>query len=505
MRIIEPSVEILTPIDGKAILQHIEQVGRVCYKSEDKTAEGSAEKFVAGIIKRGHEAVIEHFNISVKFTTDRGISHEIVRHRLASYCVTGDTYIRSMGQKGWTVEQLYDWQNDVQRSGRIKLMNIRSVNEDKIVVPNKINKIFYMGEKPVYLLKTESGRNIKCTADHKIMTPLGWLELEKLHIGDYVYANGKELLENEDWLRDYYLTQNHTRKETAEAIGCCESYVYKAFKKFGIVKPWSDRPNRHPGHGVKGMFSEESKRKLGEMKKGDLNHSYIPDRKSLSIGGRYSECHKKMHEEEKVCEFCGSKKNVEIHHVNTKPYDNRKANLKYLCSNCHKLWHKPGTIGVFKDKVVKIEYVGVEKVYDISMEDPHHNFVANGIVVHNCQESSRYCNYSQERFGEEITVIKPVDIPSEGLEFDIWEEAMEKAERYYFRLLNCGCKPQTARAALPTCTKTEIVMTANLREWRHFIKLRASAAAHPDIQILAKDLLRQLKERIPVVFDDLEV
>lgn len=207
MRIIEPSVEIITPIDGEAILKHIEQVGRVCYKSEDHISEGSAEKFVAGIIKSGHEAVIEHFNITVKFVTDRGISHEIVRHRVASYA----------------------------------------------------------------------------------------------------------------------------------------------------------------------------------------------------------------------------------------------------------------------------------------------------------QESTRYCNYSKDKFDNEITVVKPVDLKEGTKAMVEWRLAMRFAEQGYIELLNCGCKAQTARAVLPTCTKTELMMTANLREWRHFIKLRGSAAAHPDIRILAKDLLRQFKEQIPVVFDDLEV
>ena len=207
MRIIEPKVEILTPIDGQAILKHIEQVGRVCYKSEDHIDEGSAEKFVAGIIKRGHEAVIEHFNITVKFTTDRGISHEIVRHRLASYA----------------------------------------------------------------------------------------------------------------------------------------------------------------------------------------------------------------------------------------------------------------------------------------------------------QESTRYCNYGQDRFDNEITVVKPIDIVESTTEYNLWKISCILAESAYRLLLENGCKPQVARAVLPTCLKTELVMTANLREWRHFIKLRGSAAAHPDIRILARDLLAQLQARIPVVFDDLEV
>lgn len=92
MRIVNPSAEILGNVDGKAILKHIELCGRVCYKSEDKITDGSAEKFVAGIIKRGHEAVLEHANITTKFVCDRGVSHEIVRHRLAAYCQESTRY-----------------------------------------------------------------------------------------------------------------------------------------------------------------------------------------------------------------------------------------------------------------------------------------------------------------------------------------------------------------------------------------------------------------------------
>lgn len=207
MKIVAPKAEIITPIDGKAILSHIEQVGRVCYKSEDKISEDSAEKFVGGIIRRGHEAVIEHFNITVKFTTDRGITHEIVRHRIASYA----------------------------------------------------------------------------------------------------------------------------------------------------------------------------------------------------------------------------------------------------------------------------------------------------------QESTRYCNYAKDKFCNEISVIRPVDICEGTKEYEDWVSAMEAAEKFYFALLSDGCKPQTARSVLPTCTKTELMATMNLREWRHFIKLRAAASAHPDIRVLAKDLLRQFQEQIPVIFDDIEI
>lgn len=207
MNIISPKVEIVTPISAREILEHLEAVGRVCYKSEDKISDDSAENFVRNIIKRGHEAVIEHFNITVKFTTDRGVTHEIVRHRIASYA----------------------------------------------------------------------------------------------------------------------------------------------------------------------------------------------------------------------------------------------------------------------------------------------------------QESTRYCNYSKEKFGDQITVVKPVNIKEGTREYEDWTKAMMCAETFYMTLIDDGCSPQVARSVLPTCTKTEIMVTMNLREWRHFIKLRSSKAAHPDIRVLAINILKQFKEKIPVIFDDIEV
>lgn len=205
MKIIQPRVEFYEPIDGEAILKHIEKCGRVCYKSEDKIKEESADKFVAGIIKRGHEAVLEHKSFTVKFTCDRGVSHEIVRHRLAAYC----------------------------------------------------------------------------------------------------------------------------------------------------------------------------------------------------------------------------------------------------------------------------------------------------------QESTRYCNYSGDKFGNEITVIKPCYLDETSPNYMLWEMSCAESEKRYFELLFEGCTPQEARAVLPNSLKTEVVMTANLREWRHFFKLRCSKAAHPQMREVACMLLEMCKKEIPVIFDDI--
>lgn len=124
------------------------------------------------------------------------------------------------------------------------------------------------------------------------------------------------------------------------------------------------------------------------------------------------------------------------------------------------------------------------------------------------QESTRYCNYSKDDFGSEITFIIPdyLEYKSEG--WSIWKEAMKQAEDSYFKMLDFGLSPQQARAVLPNSLKTEVVMTANLREWRHFFKLRALGTTgnpHPQMLEVAIPLLEDMKNLIPVVFDDLMV
>jgi len=118
------------------------------------------------------------------------------------------------------------------------------------------------------------------------------------------------------------------------------------------------------------------------------------------------------------------------------------------------------------------------------------------------QESTRYCNYSKDKFGNEITVLVPTGICEENRDgsWEFWVEAVEHAERLYFKLLDCGQPPQVARSVLPNCLKTEIVMTANFREWLHFLKLRTSEAAHPDMRRVALWIGQILASECPAVF-----
>lgn len=119
MIIVEPSVELLSQVDGSEMLRAIEVAGRVCYKSEERITDGSAEKFVRALIRRGHESVLEHEKVTVRIICDRGVSHEIVRHRLASYSQESTRYcnyargeiavVRPAGFDSWSPELKKAW------------------------------------------------------------------------------------------------------------------------------------------------------------------------------------------------------------------------------------------------------------------------------------------------------------------------------------------------------------------------------------------------------------
>jgi len=155
MQIIKAGYEIMDPLDGRAILQKIEKVGRVCYKSEDKITEDSCERFVAGLIKRGHEAMLEHFSFSIKFIVDRGVSHELVRHRVASFAQESTRYC-NYGKSGEVVfikpDALYDdfedphgnydtWCRSMSRAEKdylYLLQNGATPQEARAVLPNSL-------------------------------------------------------------------------------------------------------------------------------------------------------------------------------------------------------------------------------------------------------------------------------------------------------------------------------------------------------------------------------
>ena len=126
------------------------------------------------------------------------------------------------------------------------------------------------------------------------------------------------------------------------------------------------------------------------------------------------------------------------------------------------------------------------------------------------QESTRYCNYSQDKFGNEITFVEPCFWTDEehDLEYKAWKEMCQATEDLYMAFQQYDVKPEQARSILPNSLKTEIWMTANLREWRHVLKLRAAGTTgkpHPQMSEVMVPLLEYFKKYLPDVFGDIEV
>ena len=159
-------------------------------------------------------------------------------------------------------------------------------------------------------------------------------------------------------------------------------------------------------------------------------------------------------------------------------------------------------------RLIESKHEAMLEFVDVTVKFTCDRGVSHELVRHRmasfAQESTRYCNYSKDRFGNELTFIEPVWYDSLGITHrQDFEIALERCEDDYLEFIRQGWTPQQARAILPNALKTEINMKANLREWRHFFKLRCHKTAHPDIRALALDLLKQMHERIPIVFDDL--
>ena len=151
------------------------------------------------------------------------------------------------------------------------------------------------------------------------------------------------------------------------------------------------------------------------------------------------------------------------------------------------------------ESVIEHETISARVICDRGVS---HEIVRHRIASYS-QESTRYCNYSNEKFGKELTVIKPIFWSEDSKEYKVWLEMMNEIEKKYNMLVAMGAKPQEARSILPNSLKTEIIMTMNLREWRHFFKLRTSLRAHPQMREVAIMILEKFKKEIPIFFDDI--
>lgn len=161
----------------------------------------------------------------------------------------------------------------------------------------------------------------------------------------------------------------------------------------------------------------------------------------------------------------------------------------------------------FIERIMRNKHQSVIEHFSVTVKVICDRGVSHEIVRHRLasytQESTRYCNYSKGKYGNEITVIRPSFFRDNTPEYLEWLKVMEQCEESYMNLLARGHSPQEARSVLPNSLKTAIVVTMNLRNWHHFFELRTAPDAHPQMREIAIPMCQDFKSRVPVMFDDI--
>lgn len=528
MEIIKPWVE-LNKIDGIKIMKNLELAAKQCYRTQGNITDTSYKHFLKNCINRGHESVLEHEKITIHMCCDIGVYKDLTRHRHASfsiestrYCVAGSTKLTFKNPHNkYTVEELY---NLVQNSknGQWKRIKIRQLDENtgKLQYSN-IKNVYKTGSKKCYKIVTDLHYELVCTLDHQIYTPNGYMKLQDLKINDYIYVNGqtitRPLYQNYDWLYYQYVTLNKSYVEIADEFG----YVLSTVKKWGhkFKLPYKGcgykNSNREPWN--KGLSENDDirvKNQANALRKNRYDRWKVDSYDRAPNGQVILEATDRVYRKYRkdYCEICDRKDcKLEVHHKDGNHNNFNETNFITTCPKCHQGVENKSLDILYADKIIAIEYVGDLEVYDIEMNNDNHNFIANGVVVHNC-------NYSNDRFGNEIKFIEPVFYVNSWLnaivenreetiderKSDVWTRCMNEIEDIYKSMSNLGCTPDELRMVLPHSTAAELYMTANIREWRHILKLRAVKESHPAIQQLMIPLLKYFQETMPELFGEIE-
>ena len=479
---------------------------KLCYSDStiDEIMAGkisSKTALIEKVLSLGHFSVLEHISFSFGIEgISRACSHQLVRHRLASFCLAGDTVIYRFnnGRKHLTIKELYDRSLNTQLVSRNKLLNLRSVTEDKIIVPNKMVSVVKSGVKDVFEMKTSLGYTIKASKDHRFFNADGEIRLKDITPGDFVYVNGQELYKDKDWFTRQYTNGLNTR-QIADLCGIAPSTARKWKRVHGIAsintykssEAWNKGLTGDASHAFGRPTSDETRKLASESA---YNRDTLPI-EELTVSGarlRFSKLPKES------CALCGSKYKLENHHIDKNVYNGDKTNCLTVCMQCHKLIHKGAVVKkIILDQVVSIKAAGVEETYDLEMEKPYHNFIANGFMVHNSQQSQRYVAMQGD-----IAVGKPSCLTEHPKLSERYDCTVDTIKELYQDMLLAGIPAEDARSILPNATETKLVVTMNARELRHFFSLRCCNRAQTEIREMAKKMLLLCRDAAPLLFAD---
>lgn len=422
--------------------------------------------------------------------TSIGCTREMNRHhdnfyiceQSTRYCVAGDTILKTTNPHcKLTIRDLYKKFNFGTHQGtRIK---IKTLNENTgELFYDTAKNVFYNGEKEVYEITTELGYKLRCTKEHKIYTDKGWKCLEDININNYIYVNGinveTPLYQNREWLYYQNITLNKTFKQIANDFGYNVSTLKKWARNLNLPKKGTGYFNLGRTPWNKGLCEKDS---TSVKKQVDSLRKYNNKRKIDTVN--YQIYNKG------ICEICGTKDNLEVHHKDCNRTNNFPSNLITVCESCHQRIHSKNLNIIHLDKVISIKYVGVTDVYDIEMKK-NHNYIANGIVVHNC-------NFSKDKFDGEVAFNKPYWYDKASVKKqNAWEFAMRQAEFNYLDNQK-DFTINEIRGVLPLDTHTRAIYTSTVEEWNHIIDLRLKGSTgkpHGDIKIIAEKINKLIND-----------
>lgn len=472
MQIINQSATILN-YDSNA-LQQIEQAGRTCYQSQDKITESSAEKFVSRLQKKKHLAMLEFADIAVKFITNRGVSHELVRHRLASFSQESTRYVTSTKNntiqsvddiyvaysKGWPISQIAKYSNKLFTEAQIYKITEKKnkkhfklkchINSKRLNKIDSADKAFFAG----------------------LFITLGQLWLDK---------NKKKViisfLQNQFGLNSFLKTflkissldlRNHQSQYVIESDS-----LFNALSEFGFITGASIRMLRKE---VKALWTSIPTEFEADFIRGLLEGSGTI----------------KFWEDQDI-------KNCQIAFINNKHI------LTKINSWLFKEFGYKTTIVACSKSLNYQSVITDLKVGKIVCAKLYNNFIFPfGHLKAISALSQIDLDPPLATFGDEnFKIIRPIWFNSGHVSTWLWIKSMIESESTYTDLRQLGWSPQQAREVLTNSLKTELCMKANVREWLHILDLRCSKAAHPQMRALMIDTLHQFQKLFPTVFNEL--
>lgn len=537
----------------------IAYIARVSSSNQDNP---DYEKLIGYLIEHKHWSPFEMVSACFEIETSRAIGRQILRHR--SFCVAEGTNITfnvpNKQNKGLNVayripierlcKQFHSWPD------RYKRMFLRVYDtETKTFDVGHLIDVLNTGNNQCFKVVLADGKSITCTKEHQFLTSDGWKTLEDavgLSISKggiatmskdcFVATNGEPFYQSKTWMKEQRSNKLMVQ-EIADLAQCSYHTIRKWLRIHGLQYTRKETAEiikvKHGGPWNKGKryktgpkHTEEFKQRMRELRSGSKSNLWkggVERSFRQRVWDFTTSISKEVHSSNNyICQMCfrrGGK--LEVHHI--KPvYSNPelafdRSNLTTLCKGCHdkhhhingdqKAWrekHKGSALTCKWVKIQSIENAGILPTYDLSVDHPSHNYVANSIVVHNSfQELS--LRYTEVQSFEEIKPRKQAKKNRQSSTNDLdsdtecwfmaqYNELIAQANNFYTEAIYRGVARESARFVLPECATSRLYMAGTLRSWIHYLELRTKEDSQQEHREVAQSIKQELGLYFPTVF-----